>query len=242
MKLNIAVCDDDILFLNSEYEIIKSVFDSKHIPQTAMKFNNPQDMIDSDTIFDMAFLDIEMDNADGIEVARKITERNDSCFIFFITNYPIYLDNALDVSAFRFLTKPLDKKRLTVGIDSALNKINEKNKILSVTNHKNKITADVLIASILYIENYNRHTRIVTTDTDFTATETYAVLKEKISSEVDFFIESSQSIFVNLKYVTNYDKSVTTVEYGGRKYRLNISRRKYKSFDEKMFKLAGTLR
>lgn len=242
MGLKIAICDDDILDLENEFNLIDSIFTDKQIEHEIKTFNISQELLDSDDLYDMAFLDIEMDGINGIETAKQILERNKDCFIFFITNYSIYLDNAFDVKAFRYLSKPVDKTRLCAGIDSAVEKIRDNTLMLSVTNYKNKLVVDVEISSVIYIENSNRHTHIVTTEYDFIAEEPFVGVKSNIEKEVNYFAETHQSFFVNMRYVTHYDRTDVVLSYAGREYKVDMSRRKYNAFDEKIFRMAKVLK
>ena len=60
----------------------------------------------------MAFLDVEMETYSGIEVAQKLKAKNPYIVIFIVTSYDKYLDDAMDLNVFRYIKKPLDKKRL----------------------------------------------------------------------------------------------------------------------------------
>ncbi len=240
-KINIAVCDDEEMILNSEFEMLKSVLDKKSIVYEIKKFNNPLDMSNSDVAYDMVFLDIEMDNMNGIDLARKVLEKNKECLLFFVTNFQVYLDSAFDVNAFRFLPKPLEIDRLERGINSGLMKIKERTLVLHTTELQTKVPVEIPITSIMYLENSNRHTHIVTTNRDFVAREPFSVLKNKILSETNYFAESNQSVFLNLKYVTYFDRLSVVVSYGNKKHELYMSRRKFKNFDTKMFEIARDL-
>lgn len=241
MELTVAICDDEIIALEEEYNMIHKAFEDRNITHTIKKFNNPLDLLNSDIKYEILFLDIEMSGMSGTKLAHKVLETNKDCLMFFITNYQMYLDNALDANAFRFLPKPLEKGRLERGIDSAITKIKNRNITIPVTNLKNKIVVEIPISSILYIENCTRHANIVLTKYEFTAKESFATLKNKIQSKVDYFIESSQSIFLNLSYVEDYDKSSVLLSYGGKECGLYMSRRKFKNFDAKMFERACNL-
>lgn len=195
--MRIAICDDDAADLAAEYEIIGSVLDEKGVEYSFNKFSEPSELLAADG-FDIAFLDVEMDGMTGIDLARRLHEINKDCLVFFITNYSVYLDSAFDVNAIRYLTKPIDRARLSSGIDSALERIE--------------------------------------------AAENFTEIKSAIESEVNYFAAPQQSYFVNLKYVTGYDKLNVHMTYGEKTYSAMVSRRLYKDFAAKMFKIAKDLR
>ena len=243
MTVNAVICDDDADALNSEAELIQKIFAEKHITYTLKKFLSPKSLLGEPIIYDMAFSDIEMDEINGIELARKIHERKDDCSVFFITKNSVYLDKAFDVNAIRFLSKPVDPLRLSDGIDSALERIQSKRKRISVTRLKNKLEVSVEISSIICLINTGRHTKIISINNGiFEADEVFSTVKSMIEKEVNYFCQPHQSFYVNLTYVTEYSKDKVEITYAGNKYEVAMTRRKYKEFDEKFFKLASKLR
>ncbi|MCD8180037.1 MAG: LytTR family DNA-binding domain-containing protein [Firmicutes bacterium] len=242
MELKIAICDDDTEVLNENKKIIASIFDERNKEYTLDIFDSSQELWKSAAAYDMVFLDIETDEYDGITLARKILQVNKDCFVFFITNYQIYLDKAFDINTFRFLPKPIDAARLASGIDVALDRIRDRELFIGVTDFQNKITVNIEISSIIYIENEGRRTHIVTTEYDFTAKELFSKLKEQIEKEVNYFASPHQSYLVNLKYVTAYTRQKVTLSYAGMDYTAEMSRRKYNDFGVKFFSMAKLLK
>ena len=53
------------------------------------------------------FLDIEMKKLTGMDVARKIRERNDKSEIIFTTGLIDYIHDGYEVRAYRYLLKPI---------------------------------------------------------------------------------------------------------------------------------------
>ena len=59
---------------------------------------------------DVLFLDIEMPGLNGFQLVEQLAENNAE--IIFVTAYSEYVLNALRISAFDYLLKPVDKKEL----------------------------------------------------------------------------------------------------------------------------------
>lgn len=241
MILNVAICDGDIADLQSEKTIIHSVFADKQIQHTIKIFSIPQELLASDLEYDMVFLDIEMKDISGIDLAKRILAEKKDCFVFFITNHSIYLDDAFDIKAFRYFSKPLDKTRLSSGIDSAVRKIRDSISTIILTNFQNKLTINIELSSIIYIETDKRRTHVVSADYDFIAEEPFSAVKKQIETQVGYFALPHQSFFVNLRYVTCYNKQDVFLTYGKKQYKIDMSRRGYAGFDKKMFLMAGEL-
>lgn len=66
------------------------------------------------------FLDIYMEETDGIQAARKIREQDVSCIIIFLTTSLEHRADAFSVHAFDYLEKPVAKERLSDVMKDAL--------------------------------------------------------------------------------------------------------------------------
>lgn len=243
MELRIAVCDDEGDVLKNESEMIRELLDEKNVKYKLDAYDAPGGLISSQVLYDMIFLDIEIGKVNGIDVAEKMLERKGDSYIFFITNYSVYMDRALDIRVHRYLSKPIDRNRLSSGIDSALKKLADSNKIITITEMETKRVCDIPIASVIYIENIGRHTKFfVTSRPAFVGQEVFSKIKAQIESEVDYFAAPHQSYYVNMRFVDNYDKNNVSLSYGRQSYTVEMSRRGYKGFNDKMFAQAKLMR
>jgi two-component system LytT family response regulator len=66
---------------------------------------------------DCAFLDIEMPNMTGIELAERLVSANPALEIIFVTAYNHYASEAFNVSASDYLLKPIRPERIRKTID-----------------------------------------------------------------------------------------------------------------------------
>ena len=238
----IAICDDERDTLTKESCLIQELLDEKKISYKIDTYTTAEELLSSHVLYDILFLDVEMGNLNGIDVAEKLLESKEDTFIFFITNYSIYSDRASDIHAHRFLSKPVDKDRLSNGIDSALKKISDVTKIITATDMETKKRYKIPIASIIFIENTGRHTKIyLTTRPAFIVDEIFSIIKERIESEVEYFAMPHQSYYVNMRFVDDYDKKEVKISYGKKSYTAIMTRGRYRTFNDKMFEMAKLL-
>lgn len=70
---------------------------------------------------DVVFLDVEMPEVDGLEVARRLVSPRP--FIVFATAYDHYATAAFDAEALDFIVKPVSRDRLAMALDRACRRI-----------------------------------------------------------------------------------------------------------------------
>lgn len=236
MLLHIALCDDDKIALNSELQLIKDVLDEKRIEYAIDVFNSPQELLQSDNIYNLMFLDIEMDEMDGITLATKISATNKNCLFFFVTNYEAYCDNASNLRPFRFWTKPIDKHRLIYGIESAIQELYKNNQFIYVTVNSEKV--QIFISSIIYIYVQNKKTHIITTKGEIVVNVPYQTVFEQIKDYTNFF-EPYRGYCINFSYVKKYSKDKIYCGYRAMDYEIYLSRRKQEEFQKRFAKWIG---
>lgn len=78
-------------------------------------------------IIDVAFLDIEMPELDGFEVANQINANSNitnNCAIVFVTAYNKYAVEAFRINALDYLVKPVNKERLKETLERIIKELN----------------------------------------------------------------------------------------------------------------------
>jgi two-component SAPR family response regulator len=115
MALKVINVDDEVIGIKSFEKIIVDIDDAEYLggfdnPYKAIEFvkNNP---------IDVAFLDIEMPEMNGIELAKELKNIDINIQIVFVTGYDQYALNAFDVDAIGYLLKPYKKESVQKNID-----------------------------------------------------------------------------------------------------------------------------
>lgn len=110
--LHIAVCDDDIKMLGEVKQILTDYCKAKKLAFKISAYCDGTDLLASEESFSVIFLDIEMQQSNGIEVAQKIRRMDMNVPIVCITSYIDYWRRAYKVHAFDFITKPFKPEDL----------------------------------------------------------------------------------------------------------------------------------
>ena len=104
--LRLAVCDDDefvVEQIESYIEKLKEISIIYEVYFSAEEFYSHMSELD----FDVYFLDIEIADVSGIQLAEKIRQTNQYALVIFMTSYPKYVTDVFDVNTFDFLLKPI---------------------------------------------------------------------------------------------------------------------------------------
>ena len=90
--MNIIICDDEKNFVDSLFLHVQEYMEKRYIPCTITATVDPVIILQSNKIFDLAFLDIQMRNINGVELAKEIKLLNPQINISFtILAYGIFI-------------------------------------------------------------------------------------------------------------------------------------------------------
>ena len=208
--MKIAVCDDD----RTTREQITSLIKEQEPDAEVITFEAGENMINSQDSFKISFLDVEMKEISGIDVAKHMREEQkkrgkDKSIIIFVTGYREYMEDAFDVNAFHYLLKPIDEKKFNTVFNRALKEVSMKTKQegFSVIIKNNGMQKKVLLSDIYYIESSNKKVVFHTKDGKV---DTYGRMEDWESELVDSFYRCHRGYLVNLEKITAY--SVDTID------------------------------
>ena len=128
--MKILVVEDENIALNGLVLLIKKVEPNAEI----FGFMNSFDALEfsKNNQISIAFLDIEMNGLNGIDLAFKLKEYNNNVNIIFTTGYSSYMSNAFDMHASGYLLKPISEAKLKKELDNLRYPIEETSKLLDV--------------------------------------------------------------------------------------------------------------
>lgn len=118
------VADDEWYNLEEISELIEKT----GLMTVEKKYQNPLKVIEDveDICPQVAFIDIEMPEMDGITLAEKLLEKQPSMIIVFITAWDKYAIQAFDVNAFDYILKPIKIDRFNKTVQRIKNEIESK--------------------------------------------------------------------------------------------------------------------
>lgn len=224
--MNIAVCDDDINISKQLSDLIKTQYRDAKISC----FNGSEDLISCGDSFDIYFLDIEMGDISGIELARHIREMQEypgkRSIIIFVTAYREYMEEAFDVNAFHYLVKPIKEGKFAEVFQRALKEAQssdeQRKKYVIVKDGENR--KKILFSEIQYIESNDRK---VIFHTDNGLAETYARMYDLEKELGETFFRCHRCYLVNFEKITAYSVNSIRVLNGDS---IILAEKKYMDF------------
>lgn len=199
--MKIAICDDDKVFVKQLAEYIGKVEENHQLWSVVYEFTDGEDLYEyykKHTDIDIIFIDILMNTSNGIEIAKKIRVLSSKTKIIFISAYEQFAREGYGIHADGFLVKPLEYNEVEEKICKIAEMVeNNHNSFYFESTNRSKVLLD--FDEILYIETYNRQTKIHTKEETFLTNKKMKDF-DKILENADFF-RCHSSYIVNLQYI-----------------------------------------
>ena len=165
----IAICDDENIMLDCLYNKIISIIDGHGRDYEIFKFNSGEAILDAiiskEIYFDVIFLDIEMENISGLEVAHEVCSISDKINIVFVTNRDDLVFDAINYRPFSFIRKSRLNEELGLVINRLKEKYKKENEFCEINIDKKKLK--LKLKDILYIESQGHYIFIKCMDKDY---------------------------------------------------------------------------
>ena len=220
--MKIAICDDQKTDINIVLDTLREHTAFKNCE--VLCFESAAELLKSfkqGMPFDIAFLDVDMPETNGINLGKQIKELRENTFIVFVSSYPQYAIEAFDCEAFSYLLKPLDKEKTNTVLNRLLQRYSNDNKY-----HIIKIRGETLriaIKELYYIECFNKHLLYHLKNKSF---DTVANLSDAYDSlKKNGFLQVHQGYIVNMDKISHFDKFSVILD-DGRAVPISVRKRK----------------
>lgn len=224
MNLQIAVCDDEPIIANDIRERLL-----QYKPDYVVDlYQSGKELLGTKKEYDLIFLDIEMPEISGMEVATELREREYEGNLVFLTSHTEFMPDAFKVKAFRFLQKPIVDAAFQEAVDEAEKEIMNYKKILVHTTEGTRLLS---IKDIIYFETVRNYTYIHIKQGEIETRKTLREWMERIGSE--HFYQVHKSYVVALRYIETIASDGITMKYANDK--IPVSRRKIKEMKDIFF-------
>ncbi len=198
--INIAIIEDNKEDSERLDSFLKTYEKSGKVQFNIKKFDNPVPFLKAyRSDYDLMFLDIQMPNMNGMDLAKKIREIDQNVLIIFITNLGQMAIQGYQVEALDFVVKPIEYAEFKLKIERALCRIHKTDKSFILIKQRGS-EIKILQDDILYVESMRHRSFIHTSKETFKVTTALNKLEKELDK--DMFARCNNCYLVNLKYVT----------------------------------------
>ena len=201
--IHLAVCDNEQVFLDEITDVVcKSMDPDSFVLHT---FTDPLVMLNSDEIFNIAVLDIQMPELTGIDLATELIERCPDCQIIFVSSYTDYVTEVYETPHLCFILKSRIQELLPNYLQRARQTIATlEGHILTIEYHGSY--KRIPEKDILYVERMGRISAIVCVQD--TVCETQERIESIVSRLSSFsFCRCHASFIDDFRYVSTYTRT-----------------------------------
>lgn len=208
--IKIAVCDDESVMCERLKQMIVSKLEQWEEPFRVSCYTNAVQFLHTSLDFDLIFLDIQMPDLNGMDLAKRLRKKEFEGILIFVTVLKECMLDAFEVEAMDYLCKPVEDQRLEKALKRSLKRLHSREeKYLSVqTMHWCR---NIKLKDIYYCEVMNRKIFLHTKNGII---EYYGKLKEVEQQTAPDFIKCHRSFLVNPEYLSEYREGRAFLENG----------------------------
>ena len=234
--MNVLICDDDLKIVQQIKNFLLKLSKQSTYNFDITCFSNGDSILDKQIKTDFAFIDIEMPLVNGLTLSAQLKRVNSNIIIFIITSHDAYLDDAMDLDVFRYLSKPIDNDRFFRALNTAINYYHSNTQIITLEYYDEYYS--VFTSDIVYITIEERKAVIITRQKKHYTNKKLSYWKEKLK-DYDYFAQPHYSYLVNLRYVSDFNKTQLNIKVDLKTETLPISQRNYSNFKKAYFAYIG---
>lgn len=222
-----ALVDDENMFLKILDQKLSNILFQKHVDYHLSSFNKAIDFLKtlSKENYDIVFLDIDMPDENGIDIAHRLRNLCHPPVVIFVTSKEKYMRDAFGMNVFAFIVKEEMDKELAPIMADCLTYLEKNN---GVTLKTNQGLHRFYFNDIICVYSEDRKIQLIT------HLEVFQIYQETLGSIIQKlnhpqFVSPNRGSIVNLRYVSHTKKGCITLEHTDHKE--YISRERVKEFD-----------
>lgn len=201
--MNIAICDDQVGYLNLIKKKIIECFHEEEIELYVYTYSSVDEFIDSvkEHSYQFAFIEMRVENNHGIEAAKRLKKRNLACQVVFVSDQYRRVPEAFQVRAREYLLKPIKTEVFKDVFDYLMNWYLDQNIKFVVPIRDIGRKRIFSVDEIKYFETYYNDLEIVTVNDEHFMTHVKNRYRLRTALKSRWFMQVNQSVLVNMKCI-----------------------------------------
>ncbi len=210
--IRIAVVDDETAFAQSLKTRIAAFLTQQQIPAEVTVFTSGSALLEScaDTQYDLIFLDIDIPDVTGLDIARMLRMKDTPAELIFITNYDNLVYDTIRYTPFRFIRKSRLAAEFEEALQAFLAKMHSQTTMYLFQTEQGK--RPVHAASIVYIEVQSHRLTVHLPEEAFLAGGNLSDV-EAVFAEHGF-LRIHKSYLVNFRYISRISYKEVVLDDG----------------------------
>lgn len=222
--MKIAICEDEKIYSDHLAELTERYFAGHGVRTEISVYTDGKpltDMINSGVSYDLIFLDIQLENSDGMKAAAEIRENDRKAVLIFVTGIENRAVEGYSVAAFDYIVKSSLEDRIDSVLDRFMKEYSQESITLLLAGDDAVVLA---VSDILWIESDGRGAVVGTAEREYHTVISVSKIVPQLSA--DMFKEIYLSVFVQVNKIRYIGED--TLEMMNGKI-LPVSRRKRKN-------------
>lgn len=230
--MTFALCDDNSVFLSILHNAIIQHCSYKDWICSISHFTSPEQLLKTDlSSVQVVFLDIDMPEINGIDVAKRLRAKYHDLIIVFVTGYIKYAPKGYCVNAFRYLLKDQLTDELPLCLDDIWEKLFVTQESIQIQ-QPDQVT-HIRLSDMVYFEGTpSRRVILHTVQRDNPAQECIGKLGEYEALLKDKgFLRIQKSYLVNMAHIVKIKSYMASLDTGEK---LTVSERNYQQICQQL--------
>lgn len=236
--MRIAVCDDEKFYREKITALLQKYLSGHQLDSVIDIFCSGEEFLSQSSNavkYDIVFMDINMEQTDGIETAMRIRAFQSNTYIVFVTAFIKYALDGYKVNAVRYIMKDTLDAAISECMGAILQKMQLRQISFSFIEGEKKLYTD----NLLYVESKKHKSVFYYQEEHLTKYQIYEKLDdiEKVLNGAGF-LRLHKSYLVNMRHIrkiSNYIAELSTGE------ELPIPRIRYQAVKQKFVEYKGLL-
>ena len=212
--MRIAIVDDiaserTLLHTRLEQQLVK-----RGVHADLAEFENGESFLKAakERSFAVLFLDIYMDGANGVEIARELRKSDPDCLLIFTTTSTDHAVEGFKVRALHYLVKPYSEKEISDLIDEILSRIPVSGKYIDIKVNGSNI--QVPFCSIVYAEHFSHMIHVHTSKArELVTRQSFEAFNALLKMDPRFY-QCNRGIVINLEHAVDFEGTVFVMDNG----------------------------
>ena len=212
--LRIAICDDEEYYRNKIHTLLDSWVAGRGMEYAVSLFSSGADFLsekENAVGYDVVFMDINMEEMDGIDTAKRIRQFHSDTCIVFVTAFISYALEGYKVNAVRYLMKDTLEAALPECMDAILKKMQVRQVTFPFVEGERTLYTD----NILYVESRKHKSFFSYLDNEIVNYQIYDKLDHIEQQLAAYgFLRIHKSFLVNMKHIRKISNYAVLMDWG----------------------------